>query len=387
MSIVIEEFGLENKSKIAEFAEFPWRLYKNEPLYVPQLKGELMGNKLLGIKGLLTPEHPYHKNGKVTHWLAFKNGKVAGRMSGAINETYNKFHNESIANFGFFECENDHEVAKALFDEAEKWARAHKMKTLRGPGFYSNATHEPYQGLLLNGYDDPPCLEMVYHPPYYIDLVEKNGFKKAKDYYAVLIDARQDYTEQNDRVVKIIQRRTKAVTRQLDMKNLKRDVATIVKIYNEAWKNNWGFLPLTEDDGDAMAEVLALVAVPDLIRFAQVNGSDCAVVGFLPDLNEKLALRKSILGNGDIIRILRMVLGRKSIERYRFFFLGVTQEHQHTGLDFLLTHEIKQRLLMTRAKSIEASLLLEENHAVINLAVKRGGGKIYKTYRVYDKPL
>jgi len=389
MSIEIVGFGLEDKKNIKKFAMFPWKHYKKDPHYVPRLTGELLGNKLLGMHGLLTDQHPYHEHAEVRHWLIYKSGKLVGRVSGAINQEYNKLHDIKLANFGFFECINDEDVSKALLDTVCNWAREKGMEVVRGPGAYSNITHEPYQCCLIDNFHDDPCLEMPYHHPYYASLYEKYGFKKAKDYFAIEMSKHHPYTEKETRLMGLVKKRYKLETRPLNMKNMKKEVHTIVRLYNESWLNNWGFLPIKESEGDALADTLMLIAVPELIRFAMIDGKEIAVVGFLPDLHEKFVRKKSLFGNSDIIRIARMYLGKKNIERYRFMFLGVEPEYRHTGADSLLSFEIRLNLdkVRPKAKRVEASLLLEDNHAIINLAQKRGMGHINKTYRVYDYKL
>ncbi|MES0490261.1 MAG: hypothetical protein ABUK01_09730 [Leptospirales bacterium] len=386
MDVDIIGFGLEDKKNIKKFAMFPWKHYKKDSLYVPQLTGELLGNKLLSMKGIFTADHPYHENVKVHHWLAYKNGKIAGRVSGALNHEYNKAHKTKLANFGFFESIHDEEVSKALLDSVCNWAREQNMDTVRGPGAYSNITHEPYQGCLIDNFHDAPCLEMPYHYPYYAALYEKYGFKKAKDYYAVEMSRHAPFIERENRLMQLIKKRHKMETRTLNMNNVQEEVQTIVRLYNDAWVDNWGFLPIKDSEADALADILRLIAVPELIRFAIIDGKEIAVVGFLPDLHEKLARKKSIFGNSDLVRVARMYLGKKNIERYRFMFLGVDLKYRHTGADSLLAFELRSNIgsIRPKAKRVEASLLLEDNYAILNLAAKRGMGHIYKTYRIYD---
>ena len=390
MSVEIVGFGLDDKKNIKKFAEFPWNHYKDDPYYVPNLKGELLGNKILSIKGILTADHPYHEGAVVYHWLAYKDNKIAGRIAAAVNRDYNEYKKTKIANFSFFESIDDKEVATALFKEAGKWAKEKGMKTLRGPGAYSNATHEPYQTCLVEGFDDSPCLEMTYNYKYYPDLYEGFGFKKAKDYVAITMPTDHPESHREERLMKMLRKKHKFETRPINPKKMKEEVTNhIVRIYNEAWAENWGFMPIKEAEADAMADVLLLIASPDLIRFAMIDGKEVAVVGFLPDLHEAFALRKSIFGNSDIVRLIRMFLTKTKIERYRFMFIGVLPEHKNTGADALLSFEIRTHIFksLPKAKRLEASLLLEDNHSVINLAKRRGGGEVYKRYRVYDYKL
>jgi len=390
MSIRLVEFGLENKSLMKKFVKFHWKHYKGVKHYIPPLNGELLGNKLFSMTGVFTPDHPAHKHLEVSHWLAYKDKKLVGRIAGGINKRFNEAHNVLAASYSFFESIDDQEVANALFDAVAEWARNKGMKTLRGPGgYYSNATHEPWQGCLIDNFHDDPCLEMPFHHYYYASLMEHYGFRKIKDYFAVLMSKHHPYAEREKVFLDRLRKRGRITTRPMDKNNMKADVLKIVEIYNESWKYNWSFLPVTDEEGEAMAEMLTMIAVPELIRFAMVDGKEVAMVGFLPDLNEAWRLKKSLFGNSDLVRLLRMFIGMKKIERYRFMFLGVLPEYKNKGLDGILSFEIREELGKVRPKAdrVEASLLLEDNYPIIELAVERGAGHIYKTYRIFEKEL
>lgn len=388
MSVEIIGFGLEDKKNIKKFARFPWKHYAKEKFYVPQLNAELVGNKLFGITGLLTPEHTYHENADVYHFLAYKDGKIAGRVSAAVNHAFNAYLDTKVGNFGFFDTINDLEVTTALLDAAGDWVKERGMKFLRGPGQYSNATHE-IQGILMDHFHDYPCLETTYNYPYYATLLEKYGMRKVKDYYAFLMSAYVPFIEKEEKLAEMVRKRTGVTTRTINMKNLKEEVGVIIRVYNEAWKNNWGFIPITKGEADNLADTIGMIANAELIRFAMLDGKEIAVVGFLPDLNEILKKRRNKFSNSDVMRILRMLMFKGSVERYKFFFLGILPEYQRSGIDSLLAFEIRSHLpkVAPKARKVEASLLLEENDAVINLTVRRAMAHLYKTYRIYQKKL
>jgi hypothetical protein len=266
----VEEIPLGDP-RIKIFARFPWKLYRHDPLWTPPLMGDLLGNRLLGLVGLLTPRHPYHRHAEVTHFLAKWNGKTVGRISAAINHRFNEYYGVKIGFFGFFEVIQDYRIAESLFDRARKWVAERGMTVLRGPGEYSNATHER-QGILIEGFEYPPTMELTHNPPYYQEFVEKYGFLKAKDYYAYLMDVQTPPPPRLADMAKIFQKRRQIETRQLVMKDLRDEVRLIVRIYNDSWSHNWGFLPVTEEEADAIAESLRLVADPGLVRFAFVKG-------------------------------------------------------------------------------------------------------------------
>ncbi len=249
----------------------PWRLYRHDRCWTPPLRGDLLGNRLLGLVGLLSRVHPYHHHAEVTHFLAWQDGEPVGRISAAINQRFNDHHNVHIGFFGFFEVTRDYEVAKALLDRARVWAKDRGMTVLRGPGEYSNATHER-QGILIDGFEYPPTVELTHNPPYYSEFLERYGFDKAKDYHAYILDVQTPTPSRLTRLAEQVRLRRDIETRPLNLKNLLPEVRLIVRIYNEAWSQNWGFLPITDEEAIALANSLRLVADPGMIRFAFVQG-------------------------------------------------------------------------------------------------------------------
>jgi hypothetical protein len=161
----IEEIPLGD-GRLRDFVEVPWRLYRGDPCWTPPLRADYLGSKLLRLVGLLTPQHPYHQHAEVTHFLARRGSDLLGRISAAINHRFNDYHHTQLGFFGFFETVEDFDVARALLDAARNWVRERGMTVLRGPGEYSNATHER-QGVLISGFEYPPTVELTHNPPYY----------------------------------------------------------------------------------------------------------------------------------------------------------------------------------------------------------------------------
>lgn len=388
MTIRIEPIKLGETRKLKSFLKFGKNLYKENPYYIPPLKAEMLGNKLIGVKGIMTREHPFHKNADVMHWMAYKNGKPVGRVAAAVNHTFNSFHKSKIGNFGFFESINDEEVSGRLLNTAADWLKSKGMTTMRGPGNYSNATHD-YQGCLIDNFHDFPVVENLYNHWYYAHLFESFGCKKVKDYYGMQLPSRNPYILREANAMSFIKKKTKAVTRSFDMSKLESEVALIADIYNQAWQENWGFLPLSYDDIDAIAETFKTVAFPELVRFAMIDGKEVAVTGFLPDVFQLFQKRNYPLGNTDLFRLVRLLTMKRRIRRFKFFILGVIPEFKNKGLDALIVFEVREELakLTSEPLSVDASLLLEDNFPVINLVQRRGLGHIYKTFRIYDYAL
>ncbi len=383
-ALTIEEIPL-GSPRIKAFAKLPWDLYRNDPLWTPPLTGDLLGNRLFKLVGLLTPQHPYHKYAEVTHFMAWKDNKPVGRISAAINYRFNEYHKCKVGFFGFFEVINDYSVAEALLDKAKVWVQKRGMSVLRGPGEYSNATHER-QGILIKGYDYAPTMELTHNPPYYQDFIEKYGFSKAKDYYAYLTDVQTPMPPHLTELAKIFQKRRQIETRQLVMKNLLEEVRLIVQIYNDCWSQNWGFLPMTEEEADAIAESLRLVADPGLVRFAYVKGQAAAIMGAFPDPYYPLRPRRKWYGDSDIVRVFRLLRTKRNIPRMRLMFFGIRPDYRNLGIDAILFNEVKTYAKKQGYQTCEASLLLEDNELILSSS-EFMGGKHYKTWRIYDLAL
>ena len=372
-------------SRLKDFVKFPWKLYKGDPCWTPPLNGDLLGNKLLGLKGLLTPNHAYHRHAEVTHFMAWRGKEPVGRISAAVNREYNEHYHSSIGSFGFFDVVNDYDVACTLLDHARNWVAERGMTVLRGPGEYSNATHER-QGILIDGFQYPPTVELTHNYPYYQEFIERYGFQKAKDYVAYLGDRDTAQIKFIKRLAQTASKLIKYESRAVNIKELRAEVRLIVQIYNEAWSQNWGFMPLTDEEADSIADTLRLIIDPGLVRFAYIDGKPAAVMGVIPDPNYALRPRWHWYGDSDLVRVARLLLMRRRIPHLRGMFFGIKPEYRMTGLPAILTAEIVEQWLQKNYFSCDASLLLEDNDQIIKV-VQMFGAKYYKRWRIYDLPL
>ncbi len=380
----IEEIPL-GSPRLRLFADFPWRLYRNDPHWTPPLRGDLLGNRLLGLTGLLTPEHPYHRHAEVTHFLAWRGGELVGRVSAAINRRFDEHYHGHYGFFGFFEVAEDYEAARALLDKARDWTKARGAEVLRGPGEYSNATHER-QGVLIDGFDYPPTVDLTHNPPYYAEFLERYGFQKAKDYHACIVDTEFETPPRLKRLAALVKQRREIETRPLIFKELVSEVRLIVRIYNEAWAHNWGFLPVTDEEADSMADSLSMVVDPGLVRFAFVNGEPAAVLGAFPDPYYALRPRRHPFRGSDLLRAGRLLLTKKHIPRIRLMFFGVRPGFRKLGIDAILFDEFRDYVVGNGYHTCEASMLLEDNHLILSPSEFMGARR-YKTWRIYDLPL
>lgn len=380
----IESFGLGDP-RVREFARMPWRLYRGDPCWTPPLDAELLGSRVLRLDGLLTSAHPYHRHAEVTHFLARRGGSVVGRVSAAVNRRFNEHYSSSIGFFGFFEVVDDEQAAVALLDSAREWLAARGMTVMRGPGQYSNATHER-QGILIDGFEHPPTVELTHNPAYYPRLLESWGLAKVKDYHAYLVDLSHPLEPRVRRLAAEVRQRGRFLTRPVDMRDLRRDVRTLVGVYNDAWSANWGFLPVTEGEADALADSLEPVVDADLVRFAFDGDEPIAVLGAIPDPYWALRPRWRWYGESDAVRLARLMTTRRRIPRLRLMMFGIRPGHRRTGVDALLFEETYDRAVAHGYTTCEASMLLEDNDLILRAASALGGER-YKTWRIYEAPI
>ena len=365
------------KKQLATFIDFPHKLYADDPNYVPELH--------IAQRDILTPgKHPFHEHSSLQCFLAVdENNKVKGRIAAILNNNHNAFNHTNDGFFGFFDSVNDESVAKALFEQAYKWLKEKGVATIIGP--VNPSTNEPV-GLLIDGFKEPPVAMMTYNKPYYINLIEKNGFHKKVDLYAY--DIRTDSV--NDRAVKLqdalLKRlEQKGITiRPINVKDFKNEVRKVREIYNSAWDHNLGFVPMTESEFNYLAKDLKNILNADFCLVAEHQGK---MVGFalaVPDINQILIKikRGRLLPTG----IFKLLFGLKKINYYRVITLGVIEEYRKMGIEACFYAKIIQMGVKYKLKGAEGSWILENNE-MMNKALQNINGKVYKTYRIYEKAL
>jgi hypothetical protein len=252
----------QGRTEQGAFVDLPWSIYRDDPLWVPPLKAS--------VRELLDSErHPFFgggKGGEHELFLAWDRGQVVGRVAAILNHAHNRFHHEKIAFFGFFECTDRAEVARALLEAVESWARHHGVSAVRGP---MNPSTNYECGLLVEGFDRSPVLMMTYNPEYYAALIEGAGYAKVKDLYAYFSPVHGAHQERVERLAERTRQRNPGLrTRPVNLKDFNAEVSLVQEIYNSAWNNNWGFVPMTDAEIEWLAKELKPLVQKDLLRFA-----------------------------------------------------------------------------------------------------------------------
>lgn len=365
---------VQSKKDLMDFIKLPWKIYKNDPYWVPPL---IMDRK----KILSKDKNPFFKHAEAEYFLAKRNNEVVGRISAIKNGLHNKEHNDKVGFFGFFECENIQDTANKLFDSAKDWLKTKNLSPMRGP---ANPSSNDEYGLLVDGFEDSPRLLMTYNPKYYIELIDNYGFKKAKDLYAYKLENKKVISsEKLERVQEIAKKRSGIKVRQLDMKNFKRELENFKDVYNKTWEPNWGFVPMTDEEIDAMAKDLKPLVEPSLVLFGEINNK---IVGFALVMLDYNEIFKRMNGKLFPFGFIKLMTQKKKIKWSRIIVLGVLPEYQRKGLDAVFYWEIVNRAHDIGIDLGEASWVLEDNEMM-----KRGAevmnGELYKTYRIYEKEI
>jgi len=361
---------VQNKLQMKQFIMLPFRLYKDDPCWVPPLIGEQ--------KKFFDPQHnPFFGHSEAQLFLAMENDRVVGRISAHTYTEHNKIHDDKCGFFGFFECENRVDVAKALFDQAYQWNRERGKDTLRGP---INFTINEELGLLIAGFDTPPFVMMTHNPPNYQNLYEKNGLVKAKDIFAYYSHYKA-IPERVERAAQLIQKRYGHHIRPLDKKNLKRDIEIVFEVYTKAWEDNWGFVPMTKAELDHTVKKLLPLVDPNMVLIAEVDGKPAGFSLALPNYYEVLKVMK---GRVNPITIIKALLAKRKISSARVLTMGVITEYQNRGIDTLFYYHSYKYVLSKGIVRAEFSWVLENNTRMVQVAEMLGATP-YKTYRIYDK--
>jgi len=360
--------------ELRQFIMYPWRLYRGTPYWVAPLVSDQ--------RLLLDPKkNPFFEHSEVQHFLAWRDGKIIGRISAIVDHNYVEFQQEKAGFFGFFECIDDQEAAGQLFATTEKWLRERGMVRMIGP---TNPSTNDTVGMLTDAFDQYPVLHMPYNFPYYLRLCEAAGLTKARDLYAYYMESKIAISDKIRRVAELVTKRRKVTVRPLNMKKLfTEEIALIKTVYNDAWTRNWGFVPWTEAELEHTAKDLKKVVVPDVALLAFVDGEIAGVSISLPDLN--VALRH-INGRLFPFGLFKVLWYARKIDIVRTLALGVRKKFQGLGLDAVFYYETYLRGTKAGFHRGEMSWILEDNYPMRN-AMENWGARIYKTYRIYGKEL
>ena len=363
-----------NARQVLRFLKVSYGIYRDDPHWVAPL--------LMDLKRVFTDENPLFEHAEMAMWVARRDGRDVGRIAGILDRNHNRMQKDNAAFFGFFECVNDAAVSRQLFDAMFAWARQQGARRVMGP---MNPTTNDECGLLADGFDSSPVFMMPYNPAYYLDLVAAEGFRKAKDLLAFHIDVAKCPLDRLARIAdKTRQRHPEMTFTPVRKATLTRDLAKVKEIYNAAWQANWGFVPMTDAEIDFMAARLKPLLMEGLVWVAETPAEPVGFMLAMPDYNIALKPLRGHVFTPKLLGFLPYVLGRKYPPQCRVITLGVKEKYRNRGLEAVMLTEGFKAGIKVGFKKAEASWILEDNVMMCRL-LEVFGGKVYKTYRIYER--
>ena len=367
---------VNNRSDVNDFIRLPWSLYTDDPMWVPPL--------LLERRMHLSPKNPYFEHAEFCSWVAYRNGKAVGRISAQIDQLHIDRYQDNSGFFGMIEAENNSRTFKILLNTAEKWLRRRGMRRICGP---FNLSINQELGLLVDGFDTPPSMMMGHARPYYSEQIQGNGYQKEKDLLAYIIKSDFKMTGAARNIT--ARKKNQMHIRNLEKSNLIKELAIIRDIFNDAWSNNWNFVPFTSSEFEHLGKDLKMLADEKLVKIAEVDGDPAAFIVVLPNINEVIQdLNGRLLPFGWLKILWRLKI--RFPRSARIPLMGVRRRYQESmmgaALAFGVIGDVQQPALDRGIKDVELSWILEDNTGMRNI-IESIGGRVYKTYRMYSKQL
>lgn len=370
----VESVDLSSKRQVKSFIKFHYDVYDGDENWVAPLIVDY-------LERLDRRKNPYFDHSAVQPFLAFRGDRIVGRITAHENNQHVAYHKEPVGFFGFFECTNDAEVAAALFDAAAGWLKERGLETMRGPASFS-VNGDPV-GLLVDGFDRPPVVGMPYNPQYYVDLMESAGFQKVKDLLAYHFSIQPEPPRLVQKIADRAMSDPKLTIRNPDMKHYLEEIDRVKVVYNEAWSENWGAVPMTDEEFAHFSKELKLAVEPDLTFIAEYDGRPVGMSMVFHDMNQAMKpARGRLLPFG----LLKILAGKRKITMLRLPVLGVMEGYRRRGIDAAFYAKSMEAGVRKGYKEAELSWILEDN-AVMNKTLRQMGMTIYKTYRLYDRAI
>lgn len=375
----LEVRPVATKRDLKRFIKLPWRLYRNEPNWVPPLIPERR-------KFLDRDKNPFFEHADAEFFLAWRDGEPVGRISAHVDRNFNEFQGNDWGLFGFFEAEDDPVIARALLEAAEAWLSERGRDRMVGP---MDFTTNDECGLLVEGHERKPMILQNWHHPYYLQLLEGYGLQKAMDLY--MWELRLDKVEDQGGFHPMIQAAAKKVTdehgvtiRHMRKRDFEAELGRFLEVYNAAWERNWGFVPLSDEEVRHYAKDLKPILDEHWTWIAERDGEVLGAALTLPDINVALAHM-----NGRLLPLgwAKFLRWKRKIDGCRVLALGVKPEYQHLGIAaaFYIEH-VENAAEPGGIWWGEMGWILETNEPM-NRAMEGMGGEIVKRFRIFEKDL
>ena len=372
---------LDGARDLRRFLELPHFIYAGDPHWIPPLHRD--------VRKLVNPrKNPFFEHGDAAFWIAWRGMRPVGRISAQVNRLHLDRYRDATGNFGFLEAIDDRDVFDALLTTAEDWLRARGMGRALGP--YSLTINDDI-GVLVSGFDTPPMALMGHSPRYYSERLETAGYRKAKDVFAFRVDGLHldpPTVERIRRAGAYSNAEGRISLRTIDMTHFEREMRLLLALYNDAWMNNWGFLPVTDSEVRELITAIKPVIRADLINYAMIDGKAVGFLAAIPNVNEILAeLNGRLLPFGWAKLWWR--LRWNPPKSARVILAGIDSDYRNSARSgavmTLLIGKLIEKVLAGRIPVLEASWVLEDNKGSIGISGLFG--KVAKTYRIYERNL
>ena len=367
---------VSKRSDVEQFIRQPWRIYQKDPAWVPPL--------LYDRRQLLSPDNPFFKHAKMCSWLAFRDSRPVGRISAQIDHLHLEHVDSATGFFGMLEAEDDPDVFDRLMGKAESWLRENGMRQMIGP-FNLSINHDC--GLLVDGFDTPPFFMMPHNPPYYEKRILDRGYRVIKDTLAYLLDID---TEPSAAIKAAVKRHAKSIhVRPVNLKRLSEELEILRDIHEDAWSQNWNFVPFTTEEFSHMGRDLKLLVPPGLVQIAEIDGQPAAMMVAFPNINEAIAdLNGKLLPFGWAKLLWRLKVSFPRTARVPL--MGVRRKYHNSMLGAALALMTVNQARTAGAKlgirKIELSWILEDNKGMRSI-LEAIGARVHKRYRFFSGDL
>ena len=367
---------VEGRGALNDFIRLPWSLYTDDPMWIPPL--------LLERRMHLSPKNPYFEHAEFCSWVIYRAGKAVGRISAQIDRLHIERYQDATGFFGMLESEDDGQTFQKLLTTAETWLREQGMQQICGP---FNLSINQELGLLVDGFDTPPSMMMGHARPYYGDRMQENGYQKEKDLLAYIVNSDVKKTNAARRIM--TRTKDKIHIRNIQKSDFVNELAIIRDIFNDAWSQNWNFVPFTNAEFEHLGKDLKMLADENMVKIAEIEGKPAAFLVLLPNFNEVIRdLNGRLLPFGWLKILWRLKV--KYPKTGRIPLMGVRCQYQDSlmgaALAFGIVADAQTQALKRGLKEVELSWILEDNMGMRNI-IESSGGRVYKTYRIYSKNL
>ncbi|MGB9499255.1 MAG: N-acetyltransferase [Dissulfuribacterales bacterium] len=373
-SLLIKQVA--GRSDLQQFIRVPWSIYTDDPAWVPPL--------LIERKEHLSLKNPFFAHAHFCSWIACRGTRVVGRISAQVDDLHIWRYQDATGFFGMLEAEDNAETFQSLLNIAEDWLRSKGMRRIRGP---FNLSVNQECGLLVEGFDTPPSIMMGHARPYYGSRIEAQGYHKRKDFLAYLVDTDFDFPPVVKKLFK--KNRHDIVVRPLRKSRFSEEMEIIMSIFNDAWSQNWGFVPFTKTEFEHIGKDINLLVNEDLVQIAEVGGTPAAMIVVLPNINEVIKdLDGRLLPFGWLKLLWRLKITHPKSSRVPL--MGVRRQYQGgfmgPALAFRVIDAVRAPAIKRGFTEVEMSWILEDNMGMRNI-IESIGGIAYKRYRIYGKNL